>query len=115
VSRNTELVVLKAHLNQLTSLDVSRSHQLVELAISENRLERLDVSNNPRLTGLFVGGNNLRSLDISKNTDLQFLFCHDNPSLSSLDVTRNEMLLQLVTGANTNVIGAEYVLYYDVW
>ncbi|MEG2492410.1 MAG: hypothetical protein RSA67_07680, partial [Alistipes sp.] len=98
--------------NQLTSLDLSKNTALTYIYCQSNKLTTLSVSNSTALTHLYCHMNKLVSLDVSK-TKLTFLQCNANHlstlvinkeletlecsinELKTLDVSKNEMLIDL--------------------
>ena len=54
-----------------------------------NKISNWNLSNNKLLTGIWCSGNLFSSLDFSDLPDLLWVYCHDNPNLTSLNVSNN--------------------------
>lgn len=87
----TELRVLYAYGNNLTTLDVSQNKELVMLNCGENQLTNLDVSQNTKLVGLYCYSNQITSLDFSMLKELDSASFGYN-KLTELDFTENPVI-----------------------
>jgi Leucine-rich repeat (LRR) protein len=106
ISNNRALKHLSCGWNLLTSLDVSNNVELEYFDCPCNNITEIDISNNSALISLDVGnywftsGNNqISSLDVSDNPMLRDLICNFN-QLTSLDVTYNTALTGLDCSGN---------------
>ncbi|PCJ26529.1 MAG: hypothetical protein COA97_05470 [Flavobacteriales bacterium] len=95
----TNLQILLAAWNQLTSLNVTQNTNLTYLYIRINQITSLNVTQNTALDFLNCGNNQLTNLDVSQNTVLTELWCYEN-FLTSLDVSQNTVLNYLHCDTN---------------
>jgi hypothetical protein len=95
----TDLEMLSALDNNLSSIDLSANVGLESLILSLNNLTQIDLSNNSNLTSLTLAGNQLTSLDVSNNTELTELLIGAN-SLTTLDVSTLTLLTRLEVTLN---------------
>ncbi len=77
--------------NQLTKLDVSKNKSLYSLYCSKNQLKELNVSQNKKLSSLKCNSNQLKQLNVSKCTNLNSLDCTDNPELTCIQVSQEQL------------------------
>ncbi|MBR4440243.1 MAG: hypothetical protein IKS00_01715 [Bacteroidales bacterium] len=54
-----------------------------------NKISNWNLGNNKLLTGIWCSDNNFSSLDFSDLPDLLWVYCHNNPKLTSLNVSNN--------------------------
>ena len=94
----TNLEVLSAGNNQITSVDLSSNLSLREINFSQNNIDVFDVSALNGLEILNVADNNLINLDVSLNTGLTAIDCSNN-QLENLN---------LQNGNNTNISDADF-------
>ena len=100
----TNLTIVNASYNELTTVNVSSLTKLEHLILRGCSLTSLDVTHNVNLQFLRVEGgstfngtrynNYLTELDVSKCTELKGLICEYN-KLTKLDVTKNTKLIEL--------------------
>ncbi len=88
----TDLVVLDASNNELTSLDLSHNKKLTMLYCYYNQISELKISGNLQI--LNCTGNALTELDVSSFTKLEQLGCGEN-EITKLDVSKNLNLTRL--------------------
>src|SRR5690606_25271950 len=104
--------VLTAHINTITSLDVSNKNisdltgiedfvALENLVCHSNSLTDLDISQNINLKYLECYSNSLNALDTSQNLNLLDLQCSNN-NLTNLDVSQNTSL-EYIDCTNNNL------------
>ena len=55
----------------------------------DNQIADWDLSHNKLLTGIWCSGNQFKSLDFTGLDDLVWVYCHDCPNLTSLNVRNN--------------------------
>lgn len=55
----------------------------------DNQISNWNLDNNKLLTGIWCSGNNFSSLDFTGLDDLIWVYCHDNPNLTYLNVSNN--------------------------
>ncbi|MCC6817756.1 MAG: T9SS type A sorting domain-containing protein [Bacteroidia bacterium] len=96
----TNLSVLVASNNQLTSIDLSQNTLLIGLNVSNNQLSSIDLSQNSLLEGLNCSNNSISVLDVTVNTKLETLFCGMN-NISFLDLSQNTALISLICAQNS--------------
>lgn len=94
IEKFPNLILLFAHNNLLTSVDLSSNVFLNYLLLDDNQIESIDVSNNIKLIDLSVDDNLLESIDVSNNVDLLNLELSDN-TISNLDLSNNKILATL--------------------
>ncbi|MEM6718961.1 MAG: hypothetical protein AAF611_06595 [Bacteroidota bacterium] len=90
----TALEILRANLNNLTTIDVTNNTALKELYLTSNNLTAIILANNPLLERLEIGSNGLTTLDLSANTNLLRMGAESN-TLSTLNVTGLTQLTEL--------------------
>ncbi len=85
------LVARNIHCDKMGIKSLQGIEHLVELRgvyASFNELTELDLSKNPEITGVWVSNNKFTKLDFSKNAKtLEWVYCFDNPTLRTLDLT----------------------------
>ncbi|MCL2406477.1 MAG: S-layer homology domain-containing protein [Defluviitaleaceae bacterium] len=96
----TNLIVLTAAHNNITSLDLSNNSALEWLGVGNNNITTLNLSNNPALHSLSIWDNNLTTLDLSNNLVLQFLDVGNN-NFITLDLS-NTLTLRFLNVRNNN-------------
>ncbi|WP_374444583.1 T9SS type A sorting domain-containing protein [Epilithonimonas sp.] len=95
VSHNTNLELLYSSSTALTSLDLTQNKSLKFLDIGGTQISNIDLSQNVDLNEFYCGATQLSNLDVSKNVNLQILQVFDNPSITTLDVSKNTALTYL--------------------
>ncbi len=98
----TNLQVLDASDNDLTSVDLSGLDQLLSVDLSGNAIETLDLSGNARLVQADVTDNAMTSLDLTGCSSLTSLRCSGN-NLARLDLSSCTALTELVCDTGQNV------------
>ncbi len=98
----TNLQVLDASDNGLSSVDLSALGRLSELDLSGNAVSELDLSGHAGLVELDVSGNGMTSLDLSGCGALLVLHCAGN-DLARLNLADCTSLTELVCDAGQNV------------
>lgn len=96
----TALETLHVAGNNLTELDVTENTSLRSLICDDNSIETLTLGENLSLTELSCSSNLLTSLDLSGVPNLVELDCGDNVDLSSLDISGNLRLQNLICWGN---------------
>ncbi|WP_165499065.1 SusF/SusE family outer membrane protein [Gramella sp. KN1008] len=99
LSAFSNLKILRAWDNQLTSLDVSSNPNLVHLSVARNQITGLDLTNNTAVIELYAYENNLSSLLIPSNDQLKHLAVHNN-QLTTLDLTGSSALVDINISEN---------------
>ncbi len=82
---SVNFVIYADEIHDLTGIEYFTS--LVQLYAGDMEIEKADFSALSNLQKLYVQGNKLTSLDVSKNTALTDLVCTDNENLSSLTLS----------------------------
>lgn len=100
VSHNTNLELLYSSSTALTSLDLTQNKSLKFLDIGGTQIPNIDLSQNVDLNEFYCGATQLSNLDVSKNVNLKILQVFDNPSITTLDVSKNTALTDLSVGNN---------------
>jgi uncharacterized repeat protein (TIGR02543 family)/LPXTG-motif cell wall-anchored protein len=101
----TELAILEAYSNQLTSIDVPNLTKLTCLKVFFNdTLSSVDIEGDSALTELYVnatstGTGQLTELDVSDASALQVMNC-TRQQLTSLDISANTALYRLYSANN---------------
>ncbi|NER14223.1 T9SS type A sorting domain-containing protein [Leptobacterium flavescens] len=101
ISQNTNLKEVSVYNNKLSSINVSNNAKLEKLNVYNNRLSELVLYNNRNLTYLAAADNNLLELDLVNNKQLEKLYCQNN-QLTSLDVS-NSPLLEIINAEYNNL------------
>ncbi|WP_299212178.1 immunoglobulin-like domain-containing protein [uncultured Aquimarina sp.] len=91
LSSNTNLQILSAMENGLTTVNVSGNPELERINLNDNNISNIDVTNNIFLEILEINENNLTAIDLSTNTNLEELDAYDN-QISSIDLSNNTFL-----------------------
>jgi len=91
VANATELTLLQAYTNNLTSLDVSQNTKLKIVRVMVNSISSLNINNLTELTHIIAFSNNFSSLNLSDNTQLVSLNVK-NTNMSSVDISNNKLL-----------------------
>ncbi|MDY8138021.1 M4 family metallopeptidase [Aquimarina sp. 2201CG5-10] len=99
LSSNTNLTILNARNNGLTSLDVSGCLDMDVMLLENNNLTSLDLSNNTLLTRIWAQNNDFNTLDVTNNPLLRAIGISGS-NLTSLDITNNTALQQLYAAGN---------------
>ncbi|MEQ8581687.1 MAG: MBG domain-containing protein [Marinoscillum sp.] len=86
--------------NSLTGIDLSANTSLIYLYLESNPITSIDLSTNTLLTELDLSGTDITTLDVSHLTLLEDLRLEGAKSLTSLDVSQNELLYILYASAN---------------
>ncbi|MGB1308466.1 MAG: hypothetical protein ACPG6B_06125, partial [Oceanihabitans sp.] len=99
--------------NRITSLDVSALVNLEFLSLEHNNIASIDLSNNTELTNLIIFNNQLSAINVAANTKLNYLWLGGDPNdlgggsetntLTSLDVTNNIELIELIAAGTQNL------------
>jgi len=100
-SQNTALMFLDLSNNQLTTLDLSQNTTLTFLNLSNNLIAMIDLSHNTALNDLRVSNNQLTTLDLSHNMTLTHLDVRNN-GLAALDLSHNTALSTLIYSQQNN-------------
>ncbi len=104
-SQNLALGYLACASNMLTDINVSQNENLQLLFCDSNELTSLDVSGNPNLFELSCSGNLLTTLDLNANKDMSALFCESN-QLTSLFIKNGQTESYVSFDYNPNI---EYI------
>ena len=111
----SNLTVLSAENNLLTTVDISNNVLLQSITFENNLLSTIDVSSNTNLIDIILNSNYLIEVDFANNINLQFLFILNN-DLKTLDLSQNDQLLyvdcknnaisslDMKNGQNTSII-----------
>jgi len=99
LSQNAQLNAVLLSTNNLNSIDLSNNPNLSSLALNNNNLSNLDLSSNAALTQIFVNNNNLSSIDVSMLSNLSNFEVTEN-NLTALDVSQNPNLITLFCSDN---------------
>lgn len=116
----TSLRTLRAHQNNLTSVDLSNNLELTTLILALNQLTSIDLSNNIKLEEVMLQTNNLVSINIKNGTNTLIdtasdFIIDDNPNLTCVIVddinyststwtTKDIQTEYNVTCSSTNII-----------
>lgn len=95
----SNLKVLNAYRNNLTSINVSQNLFLEILSLGDNEITAIDVSRNLRLKEFGIGANQLTTIDVSKNINLEYFSVALN-ELTTLDVSTLVKLKELKLEVN---------------
>lgn len=82
--------------NNISTIDLSQNLDLLFLEISRNNFSSISTLNNVLLQRLFVGGNNLSVIATGHLPDLQNLRIQENIGITSVDLTANVNLIELL-------------------
>ena len=80
----------------ITSLDLSNNTNLEILRVNQINTNSLDITANTNLTSLTLRQVPFSSVDITNNVLLQYLRVDDGENISSLDLSQNDQLTELV-------------------
>ncbi|CAA6815929.1 MAG: Internalin-like protein (LPXTG motif) Lmo0331 homolog [uncultured Aureispira sp.] len=94
LSSNVLLRSVDMTYNQLTSFNVLSNTILQNFDVSNNLLTTIDLPNTTTLTNIKFQFNDLTSIDLSNLTALEYLYCQRN-QLASLDLSNNSALKYL--------------------
>ncbi|NRB59882.1 MAG: T9SS type A sorting domain-containing protein [Winogradskyella sp.] len=98
----TDLEVLTAFNNNLSSVDLSQNTGLTTILLALNNLTEIDLSSHPNLISLSLNDNSISTIDFSNNLQLQQVFLNNN-LLSEIDVDMLSNLANLGVSGNTIV------------
>ncbi|GAB5564714.1 MAG: hypothetical protein Wins2KO_17770 [Winogradskyella sp.] len=98
----TDLEVLTAFNNNLSSVDLSQNTGLTTILLALNNLTEIDLSSHPNLISLSLNDNSISTIDLSNNLQLQQVFLNNN-LLSEVDVDILSNLANLGVSGNTIV------------
>ncbi|MGK0390142.1 MAG: hypothetical protein ACI94Y_002893 [Maribacter sp.] len=87
----TNLALLYAGSNQLTTIDLSGMNSLASLYLEYNQLTSIDLSGLSALQAVYLLNNQLSSINLNGTTNLENLQISDN-QLSSLDLSQSSQL-----------------------
>lgn len=99
LSAFSNLRILRAWENQISSLDVSVNILLVHLSVANNQITGLDLSANTALVEVYAYNNNLSDLQIAANNQLKHLSVSDN-QLTELDLSGSSALVDVYINNN---------------
>ncbi len=90
VKNNTSLTDLRLTNNQISEIDLSANTSLASVYLDKNSIAGvLDLSSNLSLKNIYVADNKLTSVNFGENTtDKIYISMNNNPSLTSLDLTK---------------------------
>ena len=90
VSSNTQLVMLYAHTNQLSGLNLGGINGLKKIEVGMNELSgTLDVSKNTSLEILYANTNKLSDINLGDISSLKDLRAHKNQLIGTFDISKN--------------------------
>ena len=98
----TDLEVLTAYNNNLSSVDLSQNTALTTIILALNNLTEIDLSSHSSLISLSLNDNSISTIDLSNNLQLQQVFLNNN-LLTTINVDMLSNLANLGVSGNTIV------------